>query len=174
MKQKEKRMEDVLNNIGRLLMEEKETIAVAESVTSGTIQTMLSSAMNATFFYQGGITAYNLDRKANLLNVDEDHAAGCNCVSEKVAAQMAYGVCRLFESGYGIGITGYASPIPEKDLYDLFAFYAIAHHGKVIGQGKLSTDKDDPKKAQQDYAEQVLQIFEKQLATKIEANDLQF
>ncbi|MEO5601480.1 MAG: nicotinamide-nucleotide amidohydrolase family protein [Cyclobacteriaceae bacterium] len=95
------------------LVTRNQTISVAESVTSGHLQAALSLANQATAFFHGGITAYNLGQKARHLSVNPIHALGCNCVSEKVAEEMAINVRRLFSSDWSIGITGYAAPVPE-------------------------------------------------------------
>jgi len=63
-------VKEILDNFGGLLMGNKETVAVAESVTSGTTQTMLSLATNASIFFQGGITTYTLDSKVKLSQED--------------------------------------------------------------------------------------------------------
>lgn len=147
-------------------MTNNKTIAVAESVTAGGIQTMLSLAPNATCFFEGGVTAYNLEKKVALLGIDKVHGERCNCVSSTVAAQMARGVSKLFKSDYGVGITGYASPVPEEGIDCLFAFYAISFKGHVGCKGKLTTTKDSPDKAQEDYANQILKVVETFLAGK--------
>ncbi|MBS1584367.1 MAG: nicotinamide-nucleotide amidohydrolase family protein [Bacteroidetes bacterium] len=120
----------------------EETIAVSESVTSGFIQAALASAEEASMFFQGGITAYNLGQKYRHLQVEPIHAQACNCVSEKVADEMAINVCSLFNSNWGIGITGYATPVPESDN-KLFAYYSVAHNGKIILARKIDAFKDD-------------------------------
>ena len=51
--------EEVINQIKEWLTAHKQTIAVAESVTAGHLQAALSSAVEASKFFQGGITAYN-------------------------------------------------------------------------------------------------------------------
>ena len=67
--------------IRRFLLEHRETIAVAESVTSGFIQAAFSTAEEASQFYQGGITAYNFCQKFSHLRVEPLEALACNCVS---------------------------------------------------------------------------------------------
>lgn len=89
-------------------------MAVAESVTSGNIQVIFSLAKNTTIFFQGDITAYNLGQKCRHLLVEPTEATDNDCISKKVADQMAREVCSLFSATYGKGITGYASPLPEK------------------------------------------------------------
>jgi PncC family amidohydrolase len=106
--------------VGKTLYERQQTVAVAESVTSGQLQTFLSLPDHAMDFFQGGITAYNLGQKTKHLNVDPIHAFACNCVSEKIAETMARNVMTQFNSDWGIGITGYASPVPEKNIEDLY------------------------------------------------------
>lgn len=87
------KVERPLERIKTYMLAHTETLAVAESVTSGCLQAALSLAEDATRFFQGGITAYNLGRKARHLKIDPIHAQEANCVSEKVAIEMAEQVC---------------------------------------------------------------------------------
>ncbi|MDB5207130.1 MAG: CinA family protein [Flavisolibacter sp.] len=79
----------LINSNKDLIIEGEETIAVAESVTSGLLQAALSQAIDVSKFYQGGITAYNLGQKYEHLNVESIHAQKCDCISEQVAGDMA-------------------------------------------------------------------------------------
>lgn len=128
---------NALNEIAAAIIKTNESVAVAESVTSGHIQAALSSAVNASKFYQGGITAYNLGQKTRHLNIDPVKAESCDCVSQEIAIAMATEVCRLFTSDWGIGITGYATLLPEQNVEQPFAFYAIVHKGKPIVSQKI-------------------------------------
>ena len=147
-----------LEKIHRLLVKRKETLAVAESVTSGLLQLALSQAECASEFYQGGITVYNLGQKYKHLQVEPIHAEMSNCVSEKVSAEMALHVCELFNSHWGIGITGYATPVPESGN-KVFAFYAIAHRGRVIAKGRLQPAKEKPLSLQLKYVNSVMRTL---------------
>jgi nicotinamide-nucleotide amidase len=122
----------VLNEIRDLLIGREESIAVAESVTAGHLQVAFSLAENAMEFFQGGLTAYNVGQKARHLHVDPIHAIACDSVSEKVAAQMAQQVAVLFGADWGIAITGYATPVPEKNIHELFACFAISFQGRCV------------------------------------------
>ncbi len=79
-----------------------------------------------------------------------------NCVSEQVSQQMARGVGELFTSDIGIGITGYAAPLPEKGITRLFAFYALYKHGKLLECTELKTREHEFVSVQQDYVAQVI------------------
>jgi nicotinamide-nucleotide amidase len=60
----------IIQSIGNILIERQQTVAVAESVTSGHIQSTLSTAADAARFFQGGITTYNLGQKSRHLHVE--------------------------------------------------------------------------------------------------------
>ena len=87
-----------LASIGKKLLKKKETIAVAESVTSGLLQFAFSTMKDASCFYQGGITTFNIGQKFKHLQVDPVHALAVNCVSQKVADEMAQQVCILLKA----------------------------------------------------------------------------
>jgi nicotinamide-nucleotide amidase len=96
------------------------------------LQTALSLAPNALNFFQGGITAYNLGQKARHFEVDPIFAEACDCVSENVASSMAKSVHRLFSCDWGLATTGYASPVPEKNIKRLYMCFAISNHNKIV------------------------------------------
>ena len=158
-----------LNDISSILRERNETIAVAESVTSGLMQVAFSSAEGSIGFYQGGITAYNIAQKYKHLNVEPIHALSCNCVSEKVAIEMALQVCPLFSSDWGIGITGYATPVPESNN-EVFAYFAIAFKGEINKAEKLSPQKDESFNLQLFYCKELLKILLETLHKKRGSN----
>lgn len=153
----------LIESIGHKILTKKQTIAVAESVTSGHLQAALSLAPDASRFFQGGITAYNVGQKCRHLLVEPTHALECNAVSEKVSADMALEVCRLFSCDYGVGITGYATLLPEQGVNGLYAFIAIAFHGEIIAAEKITSPVADSLEVQLDYVGQVLEELDKRI-----------
>lgn len=149
--------QDLANKAGQILKEKNQTIAVAESVTAGQLQTSLSLADGAMDFFQGGITAYNLGQKSKHLGIDPIHALCTDCVSENIATVMAIEVSKLFNCQWGIGITGYATPVPEKNIEELFACYAICFKGNAKECATLNASKAEPLQVRQFYTEHVLQ-----------------
>ena len=81
--------QSLLNYIGGALKDAKESVSVAESVTAGYLQFSFSQMKDASDFFKGGITAYTLEEKVKLLKVDEQEARRCDCVSKKIADEMA-------------------------------------------------------------------------------------
>jgi nicotinamide mononucleotide (NMN) deamidase PncC len=90
---------NLLIRIGKYLKRKEETLAVAESVTAGLVQYAFSNVPDATQFFQGGLTAYNVAQKFKHLQVEPIHALAVNCVSQLVAEQMALQVCSLGPTG---------------------------------------------------------------------------
>lgn len=141
------------------MLSRHQTVAVAESVTAGTLQWAFSHAVDASLFFEGGITLYNISQKVTRLHVDERHAKEVNSVSQQVADEMAINVCKLFNCNWGIGITGYCTPVKESD-FKVFAFYSIAHNASVQEGSILYTPLSQPGDIQLDYCNQVLKRFE--------------
>jgi nicotinamide-nucleotide amidase len=102
------------------------TLAVAESLTCGRLQALIGTISGASEFFLGGVTAYSLEQKVTLLGVDRAGAVAVNCVSARVAEQMARGACVLFGADIGVATTGYAEASAELGVTTAFAWWAVA------------------------------------------------
>ena len=158
--------DQVISAIRDYMISNGQTVAVAESVTSGHLQAALSLASEASKFFHGGITAYNLGQKARHLHVNPIHATSCNSVSEAVADEMALNTLTLFSSDWSVGITGYASPMPDLGIHTLFAFYSIAFRREIVQRGKLESVKETAYDVQVDFANQALTQLNCQLTSR--------
>lgn len=121
--------QETLEKLHQTLMEKGLTVAVAESLTGGRIAALLTSLPGASKSFVGSVTAYNLDAKVRLLGVDREHAEQCNCVSSRVATEMAVGVRERFGAYIGVATTGYAEPDPSRGVECPYAHIAV-----VIGE----------------------------------------
>jgi nicotinamide-nucleotide amidase len=156
----------LINSIAKFISRNNQTIAVAESVTSGHLQAAFSLAEGATDFFQGGITTYNIDQKSRHLNIDTEHALHCNCVSDQVAVEMALNAVKLFSSDWAIAITGYAATVPELGINNLFAYYAIAFRKKIVLTKKIEATEGEPNEVQMFYVNSILKSFSEYLNEK--------
>ena len=156
----------LIDKIAKALLQKKETVGIAESVTSGNMQAALSLGESAALFLQGGITTYNVVQKCDHLGVDLSDAITSNCVSQEVSSQMAESACTLFSASWGIACTGYATHfIPHTDK-GLFACYAIARNGKTVKKGRISSSARTARNVQLDYTEKVLSEFLKVISNR--------
>ena len=158
--------EDTINAIKDILVEKEESIAVAESVTAGHLQAAFSAGIDASKYFQGGITAYNIGQKARHLHIDPILGNKVNCVAAKIAHTMAIEVSKMFSSDYGIGITGYASIVDDNKDEGLFAFFSLAYKNEVILTEKLRCNEKHPYEVQVSYANMVLEKVLEHLKSK--------
>lgn len=106
----------MIEELKNILLTEKKTISVAESLTGGNLQALLSSVNGSSKFFIGGITAYNIDVKDKFFKFNYESAKLCDCVSDDIALSMAKGITEIMESDYGIGTTGFAVPNESVDV----------------------------------------------------------
>ncbi len=103
------------------------TLAVAESMTGGRLQALITGESGASAFFLGGVTAYTLEQKVRWLGVDRSVAAAVDCVSAEVAGQMARGVGRRFGADLAVATTGYAEPAPARGITTPCVHWALCH-----------------------------------------------
>jgi nicotinamide-nucleotide amidase len=126
------------NALKQIMDDLRLTLSVAESLTTGNVQAMIGATSGASNFYRGGLTAYDIDQKVKHLNVDRDHAAAVDCVSQRVAIEMAKGVSLSFDSDIGLGTTGYAERSEPNALVP-HAYFAIWRRKRETSNGEVVT-----------------------------------
>ncbi len=142
-----------------MLQKPRLTIAAAESLTCGHVQSLIGAISGASAYFLGGVTAYSLDQKVRHLGVDRTTAKRVNSVSAEVAEQMARGVCALFGSDLGVSTTGYAEPSNADGVADPFAWWGLAHRqrGKwIVRTGRVECPGANRIDAQTSVAEAVV------------------
>lgn len=110
-----------------LLARPRLTLAVAESLTCGQVQAQIGAVSGASDYFLGGVTAYSLAQKVKLLGVNRPHAKRTNCVSQRVAVEMAQGACALFGADVAVATTGYAEPNAAAGIKAPMAWWALCH-----------------------------------------------
>ncbi len=125
--------------VGRLLLEKKQTLAVAESCTGGYISHLITSVPGSSGWYNGGIVAYSNAIKQNLLGVPVESIQKYGAVSEQVVRHMAEGARKKLNAGFAVATSGIAGPAggteekpvgtvwiavatPEKTVAEKFVF----------------------------------------------------
>lgn len=146
-----------------LCNQQKISLAVAESVTVGRIQSLVGLSSGASDIFAGGVTAYNIDQKVKLLGVDRTHAQEVDCVSDKVASQMAAGVTAMFQADIGVATTGYAEPTDPARSHETYAYFAIYdernyhHQNGIVMSGRLSATDLGRSQSQKRFANQAFE-----------------
>ncbi len=103
----DERLESVLND---LLRDAGESVAFAESATSGGISARMAQVPGASEIMRGGVAVYSTDAKVTVLGVPSELIEAHSPVSEEVTRDMAARARELFDADWGVAVTGVAGP----------------------------------------------------------------
>ncbi len=119
--------------LGKLLTQQKQTIATAESCTGGKIASVLSAVAGASNYFKGGIVSYATEVKIELLDISEKLIKEHSVVSQEVTKQMALQAKTIFKTDYAIATTGNAGPTQGDSKAEIgTVFIAIATPKSVV------------------------------------------
>jgi PncC family amidohydrolase len=96
--------------VGRLLMERRLTLAVAESCTGGLIGDRLTDIPGSSRYFVGGAIVYSNAAKSAVLGVRRETLRKWGAVGEQTVREMAAGVYRRFGAQVGMAVSGIAGP----------------------------------------------------------------
>ncbi len=154
--QQEEEVDKALGQIKEICIQNKWTLAAAESVSCGFLQTLLGSEPEAGLFLEGGLTIYNCQQKTKQLQIPEDICNPCDGISPGMAELLAKNITRKFNCKLGISLTGYAAPIADKGIRQLFAYGAITLEDTLIGCKIFLAKNEDPDRVRKFYAESMV------------------
>lgn len=96
--------------IGKLLTQNKCSLATAESCTGGTIASMITSVPGSSVYFKGSIVCYSNEVKINQLGVEASLIDKYGAVSEQVVEKMAVNIREIMNTDYSIAVSGVAGP----------------------------------------------------------------
>ena len=96
--------------VAKLLIDQKKTVATAESCTGGMLAQQLTDVPGSSAYFLQGYVVYSNESKSKLLNVRRDVIDRCGAVSEEVARLLAQNARAEAGSDYSLSITGIAGP----------------------------------------------------------------
>jgi nicotinamide-nucleotide amidase len=96
--------------VGDLLVSRGLTLAVAESLTGGSVGAAITRVAGSSRYFLGSVVAYDNEVKAKLLGVSRSTLLNYGAVSARVAEEMAIGARRLFGADLTVSTTGIAGP----------------------------------------------------------------
>lgn len=129
--------------VGRLLLERRLTLSVAESCTGGLLAHRITNVPGASAYFERGVVVYSNQAKEELLDVPPELLAAHGAVSGPVAEAMARGICRKAGTPVGLAITGIAGPdggSPAKPVGTVYIALAAGEEARSrrfsIGGGR--------------------------------------
>ncbi len=102
--------ETLEGKIGELLLQNKQTLAVAESCTGGLIGHRLTGISGSSEYFLEGAVTYSNQAKHRRLGVEEELLDQYGAVSREVALAMAEGIRKTAGADFGLAVTGIAGP----------------------------------------------------------------
>jgi nicotinamide-nucleotide amidase len=114
--------------VGRMLLERRLTLAVAEACTGGLLSHRLTGVPGSSAYLERGVLAYSNQAKRELLGVPESLLRAHGSVSGPCAEAMARGVAALAGTPCGLAVTGLAGPdggTPAKPIGTVFVGLAV-------------------------------------------------
>ena len=126
-------MQDIVQQIHTRLLDQKLTVAVAESCTGGMVSSLLTSNPGASAYFMLGTVVYSNQSKHSVLKIPLALINRHGAVSKQVAGAMAQAVRKLAKTDIGIGITGIAGPTGGTALKPVGTVYiAVAADNTTI------------------------------------------
>lgn len=120
-------MEEV---VGRLLLQQGLTVAVAESCTGGLIGHRLTQVPGSSAYVDRGAICYSNRAKTDMLGVPAELIAKHGAVSQEVAAAMASGIRERAGVSVGLSVTGIAGPGGATDTKPVGLVYVGLDGGR--------------------------------------------
>ncbi|BBM87648.1 CinA family nicotinamide mononucleotide deamidase-related protein [Candidatus Uabimicrobium amorphum] len=134
--------------IAKLLIDQKKTIAVAESCSGGFTTHLLTNVSGSSAYLQYAVVSYSNEAKIKILGVDPQTITAHGAVSPECAREMAQGVRKVMGTDIGIATTGISGPTgatPNKPLGLVYVAYADSDHcvvrDKVIRRPRVEHKK---------------------------------
>lgn len=125
--------DDLAEVVGRILIDHKATISVAESCTGGHLAHQFTQNAGSSAYFLGGILSYANQVKMDQLGVSAEILTTTGAVSEECIKAMALGVQQRLGSTYALATSGIAGPdggTEEKPVGTVWI--ALAHESGVI------------------------------------------
>jgi len=125
-----------------MLLQKEWTISTAESATAGLVSAALTRTPGSSAVVAGGIAAYTIDAKAELLGVSRDLMASEGVVSEPTALAMAEGARVRFGTDVGVAVTGEAGPDPAEKDTGTMVIAVVTPEGRGARTLRLPGDRE--------------------------------
>jgi nicotinamide-nucleotide amidase len=150
--------------IATLLIDRRETIAVAESSAGGLISAALLSVPGASAYFVGGGVVYTRTSRNALLAIPESSLEGVRASTEAYALLLARAVRERLGTTWAIGETGATGPTGNR-YGDAPGHACLAVCGQSESTRTLETGKADRHENMSVFAAGALSLFHQVIST---------
>ena len=104
----------ISGKIAAILIERRQTIAVAESSTGGLISAALLAVPGASAYFLGSAVVYTRDARRILMDIPDEAMKGIRSASEPYARLLAKQIRTRFSTDWGLSETGATGPTGNR------------------------------------------------------------
>ncbi|HEY8612695.1 MAG TPA: CinA family protein [Roseomonas sp.] len=149
----------VAARVAALLIERRQTVAVAESSAGGLVAARLLAVPGASAYFLGGGVIYTVAARAGLLGIRPEDMAGMRPSTEAYARLLAERVRQRLGADWGLAETGAAGPSGNR-YGDAAGHACFAACGPLTLAKTLETVSPDRAANMEAFAEAALQLLE--------------
>lgn len=103
-------LDELVRELGALLLKRGETLAVAESCTGGGVSQAITALSGSSGWFDAGFVTYSNGAKERLLGLRADTLRDHGAVSAETAVEMAAGALERARTHWSLALTGIAGP----------------------------------------------------------------
>lgn len=155
----------IAEKIAALLIERKQTIAVAESSTGGLISASLLAVPGASAYFLGGGVIYTRDARRILMDIPDEAMKGIRSASEPYAKLLADQIRTRFSTVWGLSETGATGPTGNR-YGDPAGHSCIAISGPIDVVITLRTGSGDRQANMRAFAARAFELLAETLAKR--------
>ena len=152
-------------SVATLLIERKQTIAVAESSAGGLISAALLAVPGASAYFLGGGVIYTQAARRGLLQVPDDAVKGIRSSTEAYALVKARTIRERLGAVWGLSETGATGPTGNR-YGDAAGHACLAVAGPAERAITLETGHGDREKNMYAFAKAALELIEASLRSQ--------
>ncbi len=155
---------ELATEVGTLLKERGETVAVSESSSGGLVSAVLLAVPGASAYFMGGAVIYTGTAREEFLGIDLDAYPGMRSASESYAALCARAVRERLNTTWGLSETGAAGPSGNR-YGDEAGHTCVAISGPVELVATLETGISNRTENMDRFTIRALELLKEALST---------
>ena len=145
--------------LGKYLIENKLTIATAESCTGGLVSSKLTDVSGSSEYVKLNFVTYANEAKHDILGVSLDTLNTFGAVSEQCAEEMANGLHRVTNCDVALCTTGIAGPTGGTKEKPVGLVYISVKYNNIVTVKEIKLSQNTPRKEMKEqFANQALKL----------------
>ncbi len=123
------------------LKQREQTVCTVESLTGGLLCAYLTDVAGASAVVRGGVVAYTIDAKRDVVAVDPGILSEHGAVSAEAAVALADRILTIFSATWAVSTTGVAGPSTQEDKPVGTVFIALSGPRREVVELHLEGDR---------------------------------